>query len=768
MGASKPVILDDSLELARRCYAAMDEGVSAGRKRSGRALTLTEKILSSHLRVAQGDPANTPLERGRSYVALCPDRVAMQDATAQMALLQFMIAGMDRVHVPTTVHCDHLITARDGAGPDLAQALDANREVYDFLRTASARYGIGFWQPGSGIIHQVVLENYAFPGGLMVGTDSHTPNAGGLGMVAIGVGGADAVDVMAGTALDLLWPRLIGVRLTGQLAGWTAPKDVILELARVLTVAGGTGAIIEYLGPGVSTISATGRATIANMGAEVGATTSVFPYDERTAAYLAATGRSELARVAAAAGEHLRADEEVLADPNRFFDRVIEIDLSSLEPQVAGPHTPDRVRPVSRLAEEARENEWPVQISYALVGSCTNSSYEDISRAASVAREAAAAGLKARVPLLVTPGSEKVRATIERDGLLADLEAVGAEVLANACGPCIGQWSRSDVGGDDTNTIVTSFNRNFPKRNDGNAKTLAFVASPETTVALALGGTLEFDPARDRIDGTRLPEPSGRELPANGFANGAVGYLAPPADYAAVEVVVDPDSRRLERLEPFPPWDGEDEVRLAVLLKAQGKCTTDHISAAGRWLRYRGHLSNISANLFLGAVDAFTGETGRGWCRVHESREPLPDVARHYRDADIPWVAVGDHNYGEGSSREHAAMEPRYLGARAVIARSFARIHETNLKRQGVLALTFADPDAYDEIGRDDEIAVTGLASLAPGQPVTCRLHRPDGSTLDLVCTHTLSEEHIAWFRAGSALNLFSRRHAAGPAGQRG
>ena len=762
------MIVDDSLELARRCYEVMDERVAAGRSRFGRPLTLTEKILVSHLKVDEDHPYRRPIERGRSYVALCPDRVAMQDATAQMALLQFMIAGMDRVQVPTTVHCDHLITAREGAAPDLASALDVNREVYDFLRTASARYGIGFWQPGSGIIHQVVLENYSFPGGLMVGTDSHTPNAGGLGMVAVGVGGADAVDVMAGTALDLLWPRLIGVRLTGQLSGWSASKDIILELARVLTVAGGTGAIIEYIGPGVATISATGRATITNMGAEVGATTSLFPFDERTATYLAATGRSELAEAAAAVAPHLRADDEVLADPGRFYDRVIEIDLSTLEPQVAGPHTPDRVRPVSRLGEEARANGWPARISYALVGSCTNSSYEDISRAASVARQAAAAGLKARVPLLVTPGSEKVRATIERDGLLADLEAVGAAVLANACGPCIGQWSRSDVGGDETNTIVTSYNRNFPKRNDGNAKTLAFVASPETTVALALAGTLEFDPRRQAIDGTTLPVPTGEELPSRGFADGAAGYLAPSPDPSVVEVVIDPTSTRLERLEPFPPWDGFDEVRLAVLVKAQGKCTTDHISAAGRWLRYRGHLSNISANLFLGAVDAFTGETGRGWCRVHETREPLPEIARHYRDAGIAWAAVGDHNYGEGSSREHAAMEPRFLGARAVIARSFARIHETNLKRQGVLALTFADPATYDEIGRDDDITVTGLSQLAPGRPVTCRLQRPDGSAMEFLCTHTLSEEHVAWFRAGSALNLFNQRHAAEASGRRG
>jgi aconitate hydratase len=737
-------------------YASLPARVDVGRQRLVRPLTLAEKVLFNHV----FDPEHQELRRGHSHAQFCPDRVAMQDATAQMALLQFMTAGLPHVEVPTTIHCDHLIQARRGAGPDLLAAQDANEEVYEFLRTASDRYGIGFWKPGSGIIHQVVLEHYAFPGGMMIGTDSHTPNAGGLGMVAIGVGGAEAVDVMTGGTFGLRWPKLIGVRLVGRLSGWTSPKDVILKVAQVLTVSGGTGAIIEYFGPGTEAISTTGKATICNMGAEIGATTSIFPFDERAAAYLRATDRSDVAAAAEAVAEHLRPDDAVAADPEAFFDRVITVDLSVLEPHVVGPHTPDLARPVSELAAEARASGWPLRLSQACVGSCTNSSYEDISRAASVARRAAAQGLRAKTPLLITPGSEQVRATIERDGLLADLEAIGATVLANACGPCIGQWARGDVAHGEPNSIITSFNRNFPKRNDGNAKTLAFISSPETTVAFALAGTLDFNPLTDGVDGVSLAEPVGEELPSRGFAATEQGLVAPSASGDA-EVVIRPDSKRLQRLEPFPPWDGSDFVRLPILLKAQGKCTTDHISAAGQWLRYRGHLENISANLYLGAINAFTTEPGTGRCPVHGVVESLPDAARHCRDAGVAWVAIGDENYGEGSSREHAAMEPRYTGARALIVRSFARIHETNLKKQGLLPLVFTDPAAYDEIGDGDTVSILELALLAPNRPVPCVLHRVDGPTLEFTCHHTMSEEHIEWFRAGSALNFARRRFDA-------
>ena len=739
-------------------YATMADRVGTGRRRLARPLTLSEKILFNHLE----DPGGQELARGRSYAEFRVDRVAMQDATAQMALLQFMSAGLPRVQVPTTVHCDHLIQAKVGARADLAVAEDVNQEVYDFLCTVSSRYGIGFWKPGSGIIHQVVLEHYAFPGGMLIGTDSHTPNAGGLGMVAIGVGGADAVDVMTGGTFGLRWPRLIGVRLTGRLSGWSSPKDVILKVAQRLTVKGGTGAIVEYFGPGAATISATGKATICNMGAEVGATTSLFAYDDRATAYLAATDRDDLAQAAEAVAEHLRPDDGVEDDPGRFFDQVLEIDLSALEPHIVGPHTPDLARPVSAIASEARAEGWPLTLSQACVGSCTNSSYEDISRAASVARQASGHGLRARTPLLVTPGSEQVRATIERDGLLADLEAIGATVLANACGPCIGQWARTDIADGERNSIITSFNRNFPKRNDGNAQTLAFIGSPETTVAYALAGTLDFNPVTGAVDGIRLDEPTGDELPEMGFADSVSGFVAPPADGTAVEVVIRPDSNRLQVLDPFPAWDGSDFVELPVLLKAQGKCTTDHISAAGRWLRFRGHLENISGNLFLGAVNAYTGEAGSGWCGVHDSVEPFPDVAHHYKGAGTSWVAVGDENYGEGSSREHAAMEPRFMGGKAIFARSFARIAEANLKKQGVLPLAFADPGVYERIRVDTRVSVLGLASLAPDMPVRCRLHHADGSTEDFDTLHSLSPEHIAWFRAGSALNLIGERFRSG------
>jgi len=742
------------VELVHALYGGLADRMAAGRALLRRPLTLAEKVLVTHL----ADTGIESPQRGRSYVELRPDRVAMQDATAQMAVLQFMTAGLPTVQVPTTIHCDHLILARDGAAADLAVAEDANREVYDFLCTASNRYGIGFWKPGAGIIHQVVLERYAFPGGLMIGTDSHTPNAGGLSMVAIGVGGADAVDVMTGGALGLRWPRLIGVRLTGALSGWASAKDVILRVAEILTVRGGTGAIVEYFGPGTAALSCTGKATICNMGAEIGATTSIFPYDARSRSYLEATGRSGLADAADAVAAHLRADDQVLADPAAYFDEVVEIDLSALEPHVVGPHTPDLGRAVSAMGAEARAEGWPLELAQACVGSCTNSSYEDISRAASVARQATARGLRTRTPLLVTPGSESVRATVERDGLLADLEAVGATVLANACGPCIGQWARSDVESGEVNSIITSFNRNFPKRNDGNPQTLAFIASPETTVAYALAGTLAFNPLTDPVGGSVLDEPEGSELPPGGFVSGDAGFVAPPADGSSIAVVVEPASARLQLLEPFPPTTAMELRGLRVLLKARGKCTTDHISAAGKWLRYRGHLENISANLFLSATNAFTGESGVGWCDVHHAREPFPDVARHYKEAGLAWVVIGDENYGEGSSREHAAMEPRFMGGQAVIVRSFARIAETNLKKQGVLPLVFADPATYDDIGELDRISILGLDTLAPERTVECRIERPDGTATDFTCTHTLSEEHIGWFRAGSALNLIRLR----------
>ena len=746
------------IELIENVYANLDDNIALGREKLGRGLTLAEKVLINHLASTDQE-----LDRGISYVDLRPDRVAMQDATAQMAWLQFMTAGLDEVAVPTTTHCDHLIQARDDGKTDLLAASESNEEVYDFLESVCAKYGAGFWKPGSGIIHQVVLEQYAFPGGMMIGTDSHTPNAGGLGMIAVGVGGADAVDVMTGFAWNVRWPKAIGVHLTGELSGWSAPKDIILKVAEVLTVKGGTGAIVEYFGPGAESLSCTGKATICNMGAEIGATTSLFGYDQAMSRYLKSTGREAVADAADKVAMHLRADDEVMANPSAFYDEVIEIDLSTLAPHINGPHTPDLAREVGDLGAEAKANGWPSSISAALIGSCTNSSYEDITRAASIAREAASKGLTVKSKLLITPGSEQVRATIERDGLLADFEALGATVLANACGPCIGQWDRSAEEGHiagQPNVIVTSYNRNFPKRNDGDAATLAFVTSPETVMALALAGTVDFDPLSDTLtndqgDEVSLSVPVGIELPPEGFDPGQDTFVAPPPDGSAVQVKVDVSSERLQLLEPFAAWDGSDYEDLPVLVKARGKFTTDHISMAGPWLKYRGHLENISGNLYLGAVNAYEGyDVGHGKNQLNGETQTFPDIARSYHEAGQGWVVIGDENMGEGSSREHAAMEPRFRGGLVAIARSFARIHETNLKKQGMLPLTFVDPQDYERIGEDDRIAVRSLAQLAPGHPLEVEVTSPDGTTWSFSANHSFSSEQIEWFKAGSALNI--------------
>ena len=751
------LVIETTAQLVGTTYANLERNLVVIRSRLGRPLSYAEKILLGHLR----DPAGQDLEPGRSYLELLPDRVAMQDATAQMALLQFISSGREETAVPTTVHCDHLIQAQAGAGPDMERARSGNREVYDFLRSACQRYGIGFWGPGAGIIHQVVLEKYAYPGGMMIGTDSHTPNAGGLGMFACGVGGADAVDVMAGMPWEVLYPKRIGVRLVGELSGWTAPKDVILKVCQMLTVKGGTNRVVEYFGPGCASLSCTGKATITNMGAELGATTSLFPYDARMERFLKSTGREVLADLASQHPDLLRADPEVEADPERFFDELLEIDLAALEPHVVGPHTPDRARPVSRMATDVREQGYPARLTACLIGSCTNSSYEDLSRAADVARQAAGHGARAATKLWCTPGSEQIHQTILRDGQLADLEAIGAVVLANACGPCIGQWKRDDIQPGVPNSILTSFNRNFPKRNDGNPSTQAFIASPEIVVAYALAGTLEFDPLHDTLEGAggarfRLQAPApAPEIPERGFVSSSEGYLPPPEDRSSVQVQIDPGSERLAFLEPFPAWDGQDFVDLPLLLKARGKCTTDHISMAGPWLRFRGHLDRISDNLFLGAVNAFTGKAGCGLNPLSgETGVPFPKIARDYKSRGLRWVVVGDENYGEGSSREHAAMEPRHLGCAAVIARSFARIHETNLKKQGVLPLTFEDPADYDKVQERDRVSIRGLQELAPGRPLEVSLLHADGSRDAFRVRHTLNADQVAWFRAGSALNL--------------
>ena len=760
-------------ELVEKAYKKLAERVVQGRRLTGRPLTLTEKILMGHLdSLTDAQGAAALPQRKRSTVALHPDRVAMQDATAQMALLQFMHAGMAQAAVPSTVHCDHLIRAYVGAKADLKTALLENDEVYSFLKSVSSHYQIGFWEPGAGIIHQVVLENYAFPGGLMIGTDSHTPNAGGLGMLAIGVGGADAVDVMVGEPFGLRWPGIIGVRLTGSLSGWAGPKDVILKLMGILTVKGGTGNIVEFFGPGTAAISCTGKATICNMGAEHGATTSVFPFDERMATYLRATERADIAQLAEARAELLCADPEVLATPEAYFDSVIEIDLSALEPHVVGPHSPDVDRPISALAAAVASEKYPVRLSYTLIGSCTNSSYEDIGRSAHVAQQAKDAGLKTVVPLMVTPGSEQIHNTIKRDGQMATLEAVGAQVLANACGPCIGQWRRDDIKQGERNSILSSYNRNFRGRNDQNLETLSFIASPELVTAMAFSGRLDFNPLTDSLkaaDGKpfRFSPPEADELPQRGFAVGLSGFVAPSADGQAVQVQVDPKSQRLQLLEPFVPWDGQDLLDLPVLLKAQGKCTTDHISAAGPWLRFRGHLENISDNMFIGATNALVdGAIGQALNVLTQERATLPQVARAYKAAGLGWVAFGDENYGEGSSREHAAMSPRHLGARAIIARSFARIHETNLKKQGLLPLTFHDAKDYDLVQTQDRVSILGLDKLAPERPLTLVLRHADGSRDQFEVLHSFTAEQIGWYRAGSALNQIAqarRGNAAHP-----
>jgi len=749
------------LDLIEKVYAGFSGRVSAARNVLNRPLTYAEKILYAHL---YDSAARQAFERGKSYVDFAPDRVAMQDATAQMALLQFMNAGKRTTAVPSTVHCDHLILAHDNGHADLKASLQNNKEVFDFLESVSNKYGIGFWKPGAGIIHQVVLENYAFPGGMMIGTDSHTPNAGGLGMVAIGVGGADAVDVMAGMAWELKMPKLIGVRLTGRLNGWTAPKDIILKVAGMLTVKGGTGAIIEYFGEGARSLSATGKGTICNMGAEVGATTSLFAYDEAMERYLQATGRSQVVEAAAAIKEELTADPEVYEHPEEYFDQLIEINLSELEPHVNGPFTPDRATPISQLAKEATAQGWPLEISVGLIGSCTNSSYEDISRAASIARQALDKGLKTRSGFTITPGSEQVRYTIERDGFINIFEQIGGKVFANACGPCIGQWSRPGAEKGEVNTIVHSFNRNFSKRADGNPNTHAFVTSPELVTALAFGGRLDFNPLtdiliNDRGEAVKLDPPTGFELPPEGFDVKDAGYQAPAEDNSSIEVVIDPASNRLEKLAPFAPWDGHNITGARLLIKAFGKCTTDHISMAGPWLRYRGHLDHISNNMLIGAVNAFNQAANKVKNQLTGEYGEVPAVQRAYKAAGIPTIVVGDHNYGEGSSREHAAMEPRHLGVRAVIVKSFARIHETNLKKQGMLALTFVHEADYDKIGEDDLFNFTDLAAFAPGKPLHLEVVHPDGSKDLIALNHTFNEQQIGWFRAGSALNLISQQN---------
>ena len=749
------------LNLIKEVYAKFPERVAAARKATGKPLTLSEKILYAHL---WEGTAGKAYERGKSYVDFAPDRVAMQDATAQMALLQFMQSGRNKVAVPSTVHCDHLIQAELGAEKDLKSALNKSSEVFDFLQSVSNKYGIGFWEPGAGIIHQVVLENYAFPGGMMIGTDSHTVNAGGLGMVAIGVGGADAVDVMAGMPWELKFPKLIGVKLTGKLSGWTASKDIILKVAGILTVKGGTGAIVEYFGPGAKSLSCTGKGTICNMGAEIGATTSTFGYDEKMAEYLRGTGRSEVADLADGIAEHLTGDPEVYENPEQYFDQVIEINLDELEPHINGPFTPDRATPISEFANEVKKNGWPQELEVGLIGSCTNSSYEDLTRAGSIAQQAIDKRLKTKSEFTVTPGSEQVRYTAERDGLLDKFDAMGGVVLANACGPCIGQWARHTDDPNRKNSIITSFNRNFAKRNDGNPNTHSFVASPELVTAMAIAGDLSFNPLTDELvneagEKVKLDEPMGIEMPPAGFAVEDAGYHEPAADGSGVEVVVAEGSERLQLLSPFKPWDGKNFTDMRLIIKAKGKCTTDHISMAGPWLRFRGHLDNISNNTLTGAVNAFNEKTDLVKNQLTGEYGPVPGTQRKYKAEGIKTIVVGDHNYGEGSSREHAAMQPRHLGMAVVLVKSFARIHETNLKKQGMLALTFANENDYDKIQEDDIIETLDLDQFAEGKPVNLKFTHSDGSSDVIECNHTYNEGQIAWFRAGSALNLIKAQN---------
>ena len=748
------------LNQVRETYRKLASGVGTARKQWNRPLSLAEKVLYGHL---SGTFPADPYLRGTDYVNFLPDRVAMQDATAQMALLQFIIAGRDKTAVPATVHCDHLIRGKDGVNDDLPQALQTNKEVYHFLQSVSARYGIGFWKPGAGIIHQVIFENYAFPGGMMIGTDSHTPNAGGLGMVAIGVGGADAVDVMSGVPLELKMPKVMGIELTGKLNGWASPKDVILKLAGLLTVKGGTGFIVEYIGEGAENLSCTGKGTICNMGAEIGATCSLFPYDPTMKAYLDATGREGVANLADEYAHLLEPDTEVMKDPETYYDQYIRVDLSTLEPYVNGPFTPDMATPVSEMGAFLRKNNYPEKLEVGLIGSCTNSSYEDMTRAASVARQAGEKNLKVKSEYIITPGSEQIRYTSERDGLLQVFDEIGGVVMANACGPCIGQWDRHLDDPGKKNSIITSFNRNFAKRNDGNASTHAFVASPEIVTAMALAGTLAFNPLKDKLlneDGVEvlLDEPTGYELPPEGFEVKETGFLAPPDDADDIIIEVDPESERLQLLEPFTPWDGEDLKGLRLLIKAKGKCTTDHISMAGPWLKYRGHLDNISNNLLMGAVNAFNDKTNS--TKNHETGEysEVSKVARDYKSKGLFSMIVGDENYGEGSSREHAAMEPRYLNARVVLVKSFARIHETNLKKQGMLALTFSHPEDYNLIEEDDTFDIIGLKTFTPGVPLKVVIHHANGSTDEIEVNHSYGDLQIKWFNAGSALNYMKSR----------
>ncbi len=745
--------IESTPAFVKSVYEKMEANLKVVRQRLNRPLSLAEKIVYGHL----DDPAGQEIARGKSYLDLRPDRVAMQDATAQMALLQFMSSGLPEAAVPSTVHCDHLIQAEVGSEKDLARANDENREVYDFLASVSNKYGLGFWKPGSGIIHQVVLENYAFPGGMMIGTDSHTPNAGGLGMIAIGVGGADAVDVMAGLPWELKAPKLIGVKLTGKLSGWASPKDVILKLAGILTVKGGTGAIVEYFGEGVDSISCTGMGTICNMGAEIGATTSVFPFNHRMSQYLRATSRVALAELAEGFAEHLKADEGC------GYDQVIEIDLSSLEPHINGPFTPDLAWPLSKFAAAVKEKGYPEELKVGLIGSCTNSSYEDMERAASLAKQALAHGLKAKSEFMISPGSEQIRATIARDGQMEVFTQVGGVVMANACGPCIGQWKRHDVQKGDRNSIITSFNRNFAARNDSNPDTHAFVASPEIVTAFAIAGRLTFNPVTDSLtaaDGSsfKLEPPSGEQLPRKAFDPGQNTYQAPPADRSGVQVIIDPASKRLQKLEPFQAWEGTDLADMPILIKAKGKCTTDHISMAGPWLKFRGHLDNISNNLLIGAINFFNGEANKVKNQLTGEHGEVPATARAYKAAGKGWVVIGDENYGEGSSREHAAMEPRHLGGRAIIVKSFARIHETNLKKQGMLPLTFADPADYDKLQEDDRVSILGLTDFQPGVPLTMVAKHKDGSEDRITLNHTYNAQQIGWFKAGSALNLMGQK----------